>query len=239
MRVVSAIAVSSAFLAARADASLIWDGNASKGIGVFGNLNCDAPGSVTAVKDAVHGTVWRYSKPKGSNRCENHGISVNGQRFVFQENATYHLGWWSKLSVIANDNANFQWESFGDHFIQNFPVLLKIVDGKMTLQYRQPGQNCCRVLWSKPIAANAWNHYALALHLSSSESQGFIEFWFNGVHQTLTNGSTRFMGRTLDTINEPKWGVYGASGVDFVNFVTGQRVGTTHADVDTSGVGAN
>ncbi len=219
-----------------ADASLVWDGDASRGIGVFGNLNCASPGSVTAVDDATHGRVWRYYKPGSSNRCENHGISVNESRYVFREDQTYHLGWWSRLSSTVNNNANFQWKSYGNH-IQNYPVLLKMISNRITLQYRAPGESCCRTLWSAPISANTWHHYALGLHLSSSAGSGWIELWFDGTQQLLANGSTRYPGRTLDDINEPKWGVYGASDTTVTNYVDGLKVGTTHADVADGGGG--
>jgi len=217
-------------LAGSADAQLIWDGDASKGTSVFGNLNCDSPGSVTAVNDSTQGRVWRYSKPSGSNRCENHGISVNGNRYVFQNGNTYYLGWRSKLSSTVNNNAFFQWKSYGNH-IQNFPVIIKMISGKATLMYRAPGEDCCRTLWSRSISANTWNHFVLGLHLSDSASSGWIEFWFNGSQQTLSNGSTRYFGRTLDDINEPKWGIYGATDTSVNSYADGLKVGRSFNDV--------
>jgi hypothetical protein len=229
-------AVLATLLAGRTHASVIWDGNASRGLDVFGNLNCDSPGSVTAVNDATHGTVWRYNKPSGSNRCENHGIKVGGTRYVFAEGRTYFLGWRSRISSTANNNANFQWKSYGQH-IQNYPVLLKMIGGKMSLMYRAPGEACCRTLWARTISANAWNDYVLSLKLSSVASTGYIEFWFNGQMQTLSNGLTRYPGRTLDDINEPKWGIYGQTDISSSNHVHALKVGTTYADVAPGGPG--
>jgi Polysaccharide lyase len=217
-------------LVGKAEAQLIWDGDASRGTSVFGNLNCDPPSSVTAVNDSSQGRVWRYYKPSGSNRCENHGIRVGGSRFVFRSGTTYYLGWRSRLSTTVNNNAIFQWKSYGNH-IQNYPVLLKMINGRVTLMYRAPGESCCRTLWSRSISANTWYHYTLALHLSSSASSGWIEFWFNGTRQTLSNGSTRYFGRTLDDINEPKWGIYGASGTTVSSYADGLKVGRSFNDV--------
>jgi hypothetical protein len=221
-----------------AQASLIWDGDASSpaGTDVFGNMNCDAPGSVTPAFDATFGTVWNYSKPTGSNRCENHGIRVGGSRFVFQENQTYYLGWRSTLTSTVNNNASFQWKSYGQH-IQNYPVLLKMINGQLSLMYRAPGESCCRTIWSAPISAGQWNSHVLGLHLSSVATDGWIEFWFNGVQQTLNGGVLRYPGRTLDDINEPKWGIYGASATEMHNYVHGVKVGTTYADVALTGGG--
>lgn len=232
--VVAPAIVICALAAGTAHASLIWDGDPSRGLGVFGNMNCDSPGSVTPFSDATQGTVWRYNKPNGSNRCENHGISVNGSRYVFQNNTTYYLGWRSRLTSVANNNANFQWKSYGSH-TQNYPILLKMIGGKMNLMYREPGVPCCRTVWSRTISKDTWYSYVLAIRTSSNAATGWMEFWFDGVQQTLTNGTTRYPGRTLDDINEPKWGIYGASDQAMANFVDALKVGTTYADVAPEG----
>src|SRR5262249_43109314 len=176
--------------------------------------------------------VFRYHKPSSSNRCENHGIRVNGTGYAFQNNTTYFLGWWSKLDNTANDNANFQWKSFGEGHQQNFPIVLKMINGKMTLMQRQP-DHTENFLWSRTISKNTWNHFALGIRLSSELRGGWIEFYFNGVKQTLTTGGTRFACRTWDTGNHncPKWGVYGGRGSDRSNFVVCQKVGRSFADV--------
>jgi len=235
------MAVFAVLLAASADAELIWtDQDGAAGNSVWGYLgstgNCGSPSSVTIGSEAGRGSVFRFRKPASSNRCETHGINVGGGQWNPQEGGTYYLGWWSRLTSTANNNANFQWKSYGSH-IQNFPVILKIINGRMNLMYREPGEPCCHVVWSTPISANVWNHYVLAIHVRSSESSGWIEFWFNGVHQTLTNGSTRFHGRTHDDINHPKWGVYGGTGIDMSNYLDDVRVGTALADVLPGGGG--
>jgi hypothetical protein len=239
VRGVWALALGAAALLAApgAGASVIWDGDASRGLGIFKNIgsdgNCGAPSSIVAVNDATHGRVWRYTKPSASNRCENHGIKVGGQPFVFQNGQTYFLGWWARISSTNNNNANFQWKSFGDGHQQNFPVVLKITNnGEMTLMQRQPG-GVETFLWRRRISANKWNHYALSLKLSNQTRGGFIEFWFNGVKQTFTTGGTRFACRTFDTGNHncPKWGYYGGRGRNESNHVDCLRVGTTFEDV--------
>jgi hypothetical protein len=212
-----------------AQAAAIWDGDAGGGIGVFGNLNCDSPGSVTSVDDATHGKVWRYNKPSGSNRCENHGVAVGGKRYVFQNGSTYYLGWQSKLTSTADNNANFQWKSYGNH-IQNFPVVLKMIGGRMSILQRQPN-NVQHIIWSRPITANSWHSYVLGLHLSSATTGGWVEFWFDGQQQSFTDGSQRWPCRTWDSSNEPKWGVYGASGTTVANYVDALKIGPTYSDV--------
>jgi len=243
MTVVGAF-VSTLVTTGAAQASLIWDGNASKGTGVFGNLNCDSPSTLTAVSDpaGVHGTVWRYHKPATETRCENHGIAVNGTRYEFSNGSTYYFGWWSRLTNTSDNNANFQWKSYGSWCCQNFPVWLgHMRGGSSTFFYHKPAPSCsnggCITEWSMPISPNVWNHYVLRLHLSDVDGQGTMQLWFNGVQQTFDTGSQTLAGRTWDApgFNEPKWGVYGGSGVDMTNYVAGMKVGTAFADVAPAG----
>jgi MYXO-CTERM domain-containing protein len=224
---------------APAGAELIWDGDASQGTDVFfkiGTGNCEPPSTLTAVSDATHGMVWRYYKPSNSNRCENHGFMVGGTERIAQNEETWYLGWWSKLSTTANNNANFQWKSYGNH-VQNFPLVLKMVSGQMTLMQRQP-DGVERFIWRQRIQANEWNHYVLGIHVNSELLGGWVELWFNGAEQNFTDGSTRFHGRTLDSGNHncPKWGVYGGSGSEMINWVGALRIGTAYEDVQ---IGAN
>jgi hypothetical protein len=220
---------------ARAEAELIWDGDASLGTGVFkailGSGNC-GDGSLTVVNDGTHGAVWRFNKPAGVNRCENHGIRVAGSPFKFLNNSTYFLGWWSRLSSTADNSATFQWKSFGDGQLQNAPVLLRMEGGRMTLIQRQPG-GVQTTLWSRSIGVNTWNHFVLGLKLSSETRGGHVELWLNGVKQTFADGSDRFACRTFDSGNHncPKWGIFGAAGNTITNFIDGLRVGTTFGDV--------
>ncbi|SDW39357.1 Polysaccharide lyase [Amycolatopsis xylanica] len=212
-----------------AHASTIWNGDAAGGTGIFGNLNCDSPGSITAVDEPGHGKVWKYAKPGGSNRCENHGISVGGKRYVFKGGETYYFGWQSKLSSTVNNNANFQWKSYGHH-TQNFPVVLKMIGGRMSMLQSQP-TGSDKIIWSAPITANTWHDYTIGLYLSSATTGGWVELYLDGKKQTFTNGTQRYACRTLDDINEPKWGVYGANGTSVTNYVDALKVGTTYEDV--------
>jgi len=228
-------AVLSALLAGGAEGSVIWDGDASRGTGVFkaiGNGNCASPSTLTAVTDSTHGRVWRYHKPSSTNRCENHGVKVGGQSYTFRNGSTYYLGWRSKLNTTANNNANFQWKSYGNGHVQNFPVVLKMINGKMTLMQRQPGGQET-FLWSRTISANTWYRYVLGIRLSNQTRGGWIELWFNGTKQTFTTGSQRYACRTFDSGNHncPKWGVYGGSGTTMINYIDALKVGTTYRDV--------
>jgi hypothetical protein len=229
--------------AATANASLIWDGAASNGTGVFslinkGNCFTEGSSSITAVNDpgGQFGTVWRYHKPSDSNRCENHGIRVGGSEYRVVNGQNIYYGWRYRVTTTANNNANFQWKSYGDGHQQNFPFVFKNVSGQVRFMYTPPGGGSVYI-WSRSISANVWNHVVLRLNISTSSSTGYAQMWYNGVQQTFTNGSTTYNGRTLDVGNHncPKWGVYGGSGTDMSNYVHALKAGTTYADVAMSG----
>jgi hypothetical protein len=223
-------AVALILAATAAQASVIWDGDASQPkSAVFGNNNCDSPGTIGTADDATHGKVWKFHKASGSNRCEAHGIKVGGKKYTFQNNATYYIRWSSKLSSATNNNANFQWKSYGHH-IQNFPIVLKMIGGRMTLLNRQPGGKDY-LPWSAPIKANEWNSFILGIHTSSETKGGWAELYLNGQQQKFSNGQNRWPCRTWDDINDPKFGVYGASGSTVDNFVDDLKIGTTLGDV--------
>jgi Polysaccharide lyase len=212
-----------------ANAAAIWTADPAKGVANFGIGNCAAPGRISAASDPVKGAVIRFTKPAGDKRCEGHGIKVGGQKYSFQNNSTYYLGWSMKLTSNVNNNANFQWKSYGHH-IQNFPLVLKMIGGKLTLMNHQPG-NKTFYPWAKPLAANTWITLALGIHTSDALTGGWVELYVNGVQQTLSNGQKRWPCRTWDDTNDPKWGVYGATGQAVTNDVAGLKVGTSYADV--------
>jgi hypothetical protein len=220
------IAISAMLLAGKARAVLIWDGSAPKGVGVFGNLNCLSPGTVTAVNDPTFGKVWRFDKPAGDKRCEAHGAAG----FHPAIGGTYYIGWRSRLTTTADDNANFQWKAFGRPLLQNFPLVLKNLGGKWMLGYSANGS--LRPIFQTAASAGVWHSHVLLIHVSDNASVGYVEYWLDGKHVTFINGSTRFMARTFDgTSVDPKWGVYGGTSTHMQNFVTSLKIGTTFADV--------
>lgn len=229
----SAQAVSAANAsAASKKAGLLWSGDPSKGTSVFGLLNCDPPGSITVVQDKTKGKVWKYAKPAGDKRCESHGIAVNGAKYNFQNNSTYYIGWWSKLTSTVNDNANFQWKSYGQGMTQNYPFVISVLNGRASVFQRQPGSHGSTV-WSsaKPLTVGTWNHFVVGIHTSDQLRGGWIQLWFNGKPQRFVDGTTSYRCRTWDVVNDPKWGVYGAQTTDFNNFVADPKVGFTFSSV--------
>ncbi|MDI3417588.1 heparin lyase I family protein [Streptomyces luteolus] len=217
--------------ASPAVASTIWDGDAARGTGVFGGIECEAPGSVT-VSDfgGTRGKVFKFNKPRGLQRCEARGVRADGDEYTFSNNSTYFFGW--STATNTDDAATiFQWKSYPNGQ-QNYPVLMKVEGGVLKLFHIEAGQ-VWDLIWSTPVTIDHWKHIALGIRTSSSPDGGWVELYYNGRKQTFDDGSQRFVGRTWDTLNKPKWGTYGAEIADkpAINWVDDLRIGTTYADV--------
>ena len=112
-------------------------------------------------------------------------------------------------------------------------MLRTLGDGQLHFQLISPN-GTDRHIWNAPLSLNRWNSFAIGFKLSRSNSVGWVEFWYNGVHQTFTNGSTRYAGATLwGTHVNNKWGVYrsGANTGHAVAYLNHARLGTTYAAV--------
>ncbi|MGP2440316.1 heparin lyase I family protein [Streptomyces sp. JW3] len=216
-----------------AHAATLWDGDAAGGTGVFGSVECEAPGSlVTAANQDGHGTIFRYTKPSGLIRCESRGIAVGGTRYAFAPDATYWLGWESQLSTVTGDFVVWQWKSY-PNAQQNYPLIMTVKNGSTRLFHVDTAATW-HLIWSAPVAAGQWRRYALGIHTSASAAAGWVELYADGVPQTFADGSTRYAARTWDSANEPKWGVYDRDTPesDAVHRIDGLRVDTAYPDVD-------
>jgi len=228
-----------AMICGTAQASLIWNGSADGGLGVFKNINIQDSGGtyvsnpspngsyVKAVTDATYGTIWDFYKDNDDRRSEAHG--ANG--FNPSIGSTYYIGWGFKCTSTVNDNAIFQWKSYGSPMVQNFPLVLKFVNGSMQLHYYPPnsGDN---VIWSHSVSANTWYKIYLRITVSDQTSGGKVQLWYNDAQQTFSNGSTTYTGKTFDgDAVDPKWGKYGAVGTSMHDYVRHLRIGTALTDV--------
>src|SRR5579859_4081580 len=194
---------------------LVWSGDPAGGTKVFKNLNCISPGSVTVATDPVYGRIWDFSKPAGDHRCEAHGAAG----FTPGEGDTYYIGWRSKLTSLANDNANFQWKAYGRPMLQNFPLVIKNIGGRTGLYYSAPGTHIAPV-FQTTLTTNTWHSHVLLIHVSRSAAVGYVGYWLDGKQVTFAGGATQLKARTFDgTSVDPKWGVYGGDPGTMHNFV--------------------
>lgn len=189
---------------------------------------------VTTVNDAEFGKVWKISKPKNRKRAEFARTEGDINYFAPKEGDDIYIGWRWKITstpTINEEVAVWQWKGSGsEDFHQNYPLNMEY-DGDLTLNAFGPdwyGGNFPSsrkaILWRKTVPQDTW--VTLVVHIKVSKSDktakdGFVEFWFNGVKQTLNQGtsslykvdlssdSKRAYHRTNDgTTVYPKWGIY-------------------------------
>jgi hypothetical protein len=226
-------------LAASTHATLIWDGSPSKGLGVFKNINIqDSNGNYVsnpspngsyarAGNDSTYGAIWDFYKAANDRRCEAHGASGFNPAIGSQ----YYIGWGFKCTSTTNDNAIFQWKSYGSPMVQNYPYVMKFISGNVVLQYYPPNSSGINI-WQHSVSANTWYKVYLRIKVSDQTSGGSISLWFNGSSQTFTNGSTSYTGKSFDGSSvDPKWGKYGAVGTGMHDYVRHLRIGTALSDV--------
>jgi hypothetical protein len=130
-------------------------------------------------------------------------------------------------------NANFQWKAYGSDMQQNYPIVLKALNGELALEQYNPNHQKNSV-WSTKLETDKWNDIVLHIHVSRDIHKGFIEFWYNGKQQKLIGESEKFTCRTLDAEHcDPKWGVYGGDAGDATAFVGQIKIASTYADAIT------
>ncbi|MFI6090805.1 hypothetical protein [Streptomyces sp. NPDC051218] len=202
----SAVAVSSAsahLVGSAPTAKEIWKPDPAQGTTAFSGLDCVSPGAVTAERDA-----FLFDRPAGVKRCEARSISATGGDnegrpdlgYGFSEGKRYHLHW--KVKTDASDAGTvFQWKSH-PNARQNYPVLLKVEDGRLKLFKVAPGEQW-NLAWSAPMPRNQYRTIDLTLKTSTS-SDGEVSLSVDGEQVS------HFAWRTWDSLNRPQWGTYGA-----------------------------
>jgi hypothetical protein len=210
--------------------SVLHNGDASLGsAAVWKAINVEQTGTVTVVNDETGTPVWKFLKPAGSHRAEGHG-SVG---FSAPEGTNFYVGWQSKIYMPTSleTEAIWQWKSYPtEGALANHPLMLRTKNGNLELQYFDASHTAF-VLWSTPLVTSTWTDLTMRINASYSATTGYVELWYNGVKQTLSNGTQRYNCRTLDSdYCDPKWGVYGGDDSQATHFVKHIRIASTYAE---------
>ncbi len=164
-------------------------------------------GRVTVVSPGV----FDFYKPASANRCEAKGAAG----ITPTRGRTYTIQWSFRLSNTVNNNAVFQWKSYGRPMLQNYPLVLKMIDRQLCFMYKGPSAS--GVIWNRTsIAANTTHTVRLQILVSDSASAGRVSYWLDGSAKFTNRAARTFDGTSV----EPKWGVYGASGTTVTDRVS-------------------
>jgi hypothetical protein len=223
-----------------ADASVLWNGDASNGTGVFSSLNIENnPGKIEVVTDSTYGKVFRmtcYDNSGTKTRTEGSHM----KNFQPVAGGTYYFGWRHKWGPLPTKCGKWQVLEQIHTTASGGPVPFGLhVDGcdsNMHWQYENhSGTAKDFLVLSFPL--NSWHKFVYHEKWSNSESDGYVEVWYDGSMKTLKNGSTRYPASwTISGSNSYwKWGIYrsGSGGVigTAVAYLGQAKAGTSYSDV--------
>ncbi|MEU2428340.1 heparin lyase I family protein [Streptomyces sp. NPDC007861] len=225
----AAAAAMTLVVATPAHASLIWNGDASGGTGVFAGVLCDSPNYVyTTDWGDGRGDIFGFVNKAGGTRCEAHSVRVGGSEYAFTGGRAYWWGWESMTST-GNPATVFQWKSngTGEQHQQNYPVIMMVLENQLRVWYVAPGEQWIGV-GSGAWTPGAWHKIKLGINAQSSTSGSFQVYLDGNLIVDAKNV------RTWDDLgNKPRWGVYDSNvaGTDQVNWINDLKMGTTSGDV--------
>ena len=116
----------------------------------------------------------------------------------------------------------FQWKTYdtaGHPNTLNFPLLIRPAGGSLHVDARKPatpqgggGLSGGSTIWSIPTPIGQWFTIVLGIKQSYDPKVGWVEVYYNGQQQKLSDGSMRLACQTLDGgFIDPKWGMYGTT----------------------------
>lgn len=210
--------------------AVLFNGDAVNGSSkVWKEINLEQDGSVTTVNDETGTLAWNFLKPIGSHRAEGHGA----KNYQAAEGSDIYIGWTSKIymPVSLKTEAIFQWKAYPTKTAKaNHPLMLRTLNGRLELQHFDKNHTAT-VPWSVVLTTGTWQQFVIRIKVSEDAAVGFIEFWYNGVQQTFSNGNKRLACRTLDSdFCDPKWGVYGGDTAKVTHVVKKIRIASTYSD---------
>ncbi|AJR04994.1 T9SS type A sorting domain-containing protein [Siansivirga zeaxanthinifaciens] len=236
------------------------------------------PPFVTTPIDSEFGKFWRITKPVSRKRAEFARTTGDVNTFTPQKGGTYYYGWRWRFNSEPNLNAGiavFQWKTTDGGDIntnkQNYPYTMSYDGTTLSLNafgpaepnWNRPGSITQRrtTLWQHVIPEDEWVTFVIKVKVDdnfdvvNNRYEGYLEFWFNGVQQTLSNlnfneyqvvladSDKRAYHKTFDGVEVyPKWGSYNENACDFevITDFDDMRVASTYLEALPSGsIGGN
>jgi len=232
------LCVSAALPVASAQATILWERTSV-------TVACEGGGSISPYTDAQEGQVIRIISGevdpavKNSERCEM--IMSNTDEKMYSAGATLFVGWKSKVVTPTSTSWNgiYQAKCHGTH-VADQPLVFDISNNRLTLSNHEDigGNETARTVWQRTLPVNTWFSIVMKIHFSESRTAGYVQLWYNGVLQTLTNGNTIHYGQTWDgSENNMHFGIYRRSSINGteIHYLKRPRLTTTYAEAAPEG----
>lgn len=117
---------------------------------------------------------------------------------------------------------------------QNIPLDLEFNKDVLEFNYQAPGGKRTRQ-WGKQLTTGKTYHVGMVINTNTN---GYIEFYFDGQKQKFDNGSTRVNGQFFTGQADPKFGAYRGEAVVVDTYVYRVQIGTALKDVqEAAGIG--
>jgi hypothetical protein len=227
-------------LESSASAEVLWDGDASKGLTVFKEIQ-SFQGPITVVDDPTYGKVFKIVCNDNGDTKARSEVSYMAGYTLDPKNGDYYIAWRSKWGPLPTRKGKWQVLSQIHHDPVGLggpvPFGLSVPgDGMMHFNAQDPGGREYS-MWDHPLPLDEWHRYIVHTKMGETLDTGFCEIWYDGSKQKLTNG----MDRIGCAMSRPsagshwKWGVYrsGAGGPigQSVHYLQHPIMGSTLEDV--------
>jgi hypothetical protein len=231
-------------MAGSAQATLLWDGDAKKGTGVFGSLQ-PVNGTITIVDDPAMGKVFKIVCEDNANTKARSEVSRMAG-VTLSNTGDYYIAWRSKWGPLPTKAG--KWQVLSQIHLDGpgsmggpVPFGLSVPgDGMMHFNAQDPTSKSTS-MWDHALPLDSWHRYIV--HTKMAEDlTGACEIWFDGVKQTLTNGKQTIPCAMAHPNSGSywKWGVYrsGSGGPigESVHYLAHPMMGTTLDDVMSDGL---
>jgi MYXO-CTERM domain-containing protein len=232
--------LSSLALPGAARAEILWDGDATRGLGVFKEIQ-SFQGPITVADDPTYGKVFKIVCNDNGGTKARSEVSYMAGYTLDPKNGDYYVAWRSKWGPLPTKSGKWQVLSQIHHDPAGLggpvPFGLSVPgDGMMHFNAQDPTGRSYS-MWDHPLPLDEWHRYIVHTKMGETLATGYCEIWFDGVKQKLTNG----MDRIPCAMSRPnagshwKWGVYrsGAGGPigQSVHYLQHPVLGTTLEDV--------
>jgi hypothetical protein len=214
---------------ASSQASVLWSQDTLPGTALCPD------GDISWFTDSQVGQVIRvrdFDQDCSVQNSERAEFNTPSSTNPLQNGGTYYVGWRTRYDgpVPSTWNTVMQFKCRCD---QDQPIVMDIKDGNLVLENHQPPGEIVTVVWDHAVPLNTWFDFELKVHMAT-DSTGTIEVWFNGVKQTLKNGSQIYHGMTWggDIQNDIHWGVYRRCSINgtATQYIQRPRIATTFSE---------